>query len=98
MICREDFFAAFGAVSWWLRRQDADRATVFAEILLTPATIMSIFDNIATATLAAAMGMGCRDHAAKFMNDADSVKNIFHHLRVSHYHQSQYNSQIDISV
>ena len=85
MICREDFFAAFGAVSWWLRRQDADRATVFAEILLTPATIMSIFDNIETATLAAAMGMGCRDHAAKFMNDADSVKNIFHHLRVSHY-------------
>ena len=87
MIGGEHVFAAFRAVSRWLRRQDADRATVFAEILLTPAPMMPVFDNVETAAFAAAMGMGCRDHSARFMNDADSIKNIFHHLRVSHYQE-----------
>jgi len=81
----EDLFAAFRAVSWWLRCQDADRATVFAEILLTSAPMMPVFDNVETATFAAAMGMTCRDHVVGFMDSAASVKNIFHHLRVSHY-------------
>jgi len=85
VIGREDLFAAFRAVSWWLRRQDADRATVFAEILLAPAPIMPVFDNVEPATFAAAKGMACCDHVVRFMNDAASVKNIFHHLRMSHY-------------
>ena len=85
VIGHEDGFAAFRAVSWWLRRQDADRATIFAERLLTPAPMMPVFDNVETATFAAAMGRGCRDHVVRFMNDAAFVKNIFHHLQVSHY-------------
>ena len=74
LICPQDFILTFRAVWWRFGRQDANRATIVAEILLIAGAIATIFDNVRTAAFSAVMGNGCRDHVTMFINHVFSSK------------------------
>ena len=85
LIRPQNFFTAFLAVPRRFGRQDANRPAIFTPILLTPASIMAVFDNIRTAACAALMLNRRRNHSSRIQDHRVLCKKIIHHLTGSHY-------------